>query len=84
MTVTEEQIRYSAHVWVNQIGKVTLTIRRSIPAGIDGPFGGLDEVTSMGQVELYLEENGYALNGNWKLSTRYDGLNLDADLVRTR
>lgn len=81
--MTETEIKYTAHVWIHHdTGKVTLTIRRSVPAGIDGPFGGLDEVISLGQVERYLSDNGYALNGSWKFSTNYAGLNLDAELVR--
>ena len=82
-TYNDEPIRYSAHVWIHhETGEPTLTIRRSVPAGIDGPFGGLDEVRTMGQVETYLHEHGYALKGSWVLSANYAGLNLDADLVR--
>lgn len=82
-TYNDEPIRYSAHVWHNRdTGHPALTIRRSVPAGIDGPFGGLDVVTSMNEVETYLYEHGYALLGGWKLSTNYAGLNLDAELAR--
>jgi hypothetical protein len=81
--MTDRQNRYSAHVWVHhETGKVTLTVRRSVPAGIDGPWGGLDEVTSMDEVHRYLREHGYALAEGWKLSVNHAGLNLDADLIR--
>lgn len=82
-TYNDEPIRYSAHVWIaHDTGKPTLTIRRAVPAGIDGPFGGLDEVGTLNEVETYLYDHGYALARGWKLSTNYAGLNLDADLIR--
>lgn len=80
-TYNDEPIHYSAHVWIDD-GKVKLTIRRAVPAGIDGPFGGLNEVSTLNEVETYLYDHGYALARSWKLSTNYAGLNLDADLIR--
>lgn len=84
-TYQDRPIRYSAHVWIGpDTGKPTLTIRRSVPAGIDGPFGGLDDVSTMSEVETYLRERGYALGvDGWQISANYAGLNLDADLIRT-
>lgn len=83
MSTYNDAIRHTAHVWVHhETGKITLTIRRAIPAGIDGPFGGLDEVANMAQVEEYLRDHGYAVRGGWVFYTNYAGLNLDADLIR--
>lgn len=82
-TYNDRPIRYSAHVYISgDTGKIELTIRKAIPAGIDGPCGGLDEVANMVQVEEYLRDHGYAVRGGWAFNTNYAGLNLDADLVR--
>lgn len=76
---------YSAHVVPTET-QVEVIIRRAIPAGIDGPFGGfvLTAGASMSDVSAELGRHGYApvaLDG-WKVSVGYDGLRLDAELAR--
>lgn len=84
--MSNPQATYSAHVGITDDGAVSLTVRKAIPAGIDGPVFsvpllGMDD--NLAATELLLRERGFCLAEAWQLITAFDGLRLEAELVRS-
>lgn len=73
-------VTYTAVVSADEGAK--LTIIRDVYAGISGPWGGLPEAATLGEVEQWLKDHGYTRAEDWKLTNASNGLWLEAEVVR--
>lgn len=90
MTTTSTTATFEATLAQDaETGNVTISLYRSIPAGICGPWGTLDMADTgcrtmpLAAADAGLAAGGYRRTGEWQIRGTYQGLSLVAEVTPT-